>query len=404
MSGEDSVEPVATAAPASIDALLASDVDGLLDAPEKAAKVTAADRLERAFLEVVEFRRTHGRVPDSTTRDIAERKLGARLDGILANEEKIAALKPLDEFGLLEAPQAPDSLEDLLGHDDLDLLGDESGLLDVSDLPARRQVHDSGDVARREKAQDFEQFEPLFKQKHAELREGTSKLLPYSGMAQIVPGAFFVLNGVMLFIAEVGETEYKKSTVRENKRERLRCIFENGTESSMYRQSLAIRLSDEDGQVVVQTELPEILDDDEVSGYVYILRSLSTDPQIAELNHLHKIGFTRGSVEARIKNAEKSPTYLMAPVEVVASYRTYNTRTSALENLLHRVFADVRLDLTQADRKGRSYDPSEWYVVPRRVIDQAIDLIISGDIVNVEYDRTAERLVARAPDHHAVDG
>lgn len=402
MSTDETLETEAVA-PASIDDLLDSDVDGLLDAPVKQAKVTHIDRLERAFLEVVEFRRTHGRVPDSSTREIAERKLGARLDGILANEEKITALKHLDEFGLLEAPEAPESIDDLLGDDDLDLLGDESGLLDVSDLPVRRQVHDSGDVARREKSQDFEQFEPLFKQKHVELRAGASKLLPYSGMAQIVPGAFFVLNGVMLFIAEVGETEYKKSTVRENKRERLRCIFENGTESSMYRQSLAIRLSDEDGQVVVQAELPEILDDDEVSGYIYVLRSLSSDPQIAELNHLHKIGFTRGSVEARIKNAEKSPTYLMAPVEVVASYRTYNTRASALENLLHRVFAEVRLDLTQADQKGRSYDPAEWYVVPRVVIDQAIDLIISGDIVNVVYDRSAERLVSRAPASHADD-
>lgn len=395
MTSEDSAGPVDFAFPSSIDAILDSDVDGLLDAPEKPVKVTATDRLERAFLEVVEFRRTHGRIPDSTTREIAERKLGARLDGILANEEKIAALKHLDEFGLLEVPEAPASIDDLLGDDDLDLLGDDSGLLDVSDLPVRRQVHDSGDVARRQKADDFEQYETMFKQKHGELRDGASRLRPYSGMAQIAPGAFFVLNGVMLFIAEVGETEYKKSTVRENRRERLRCIFENGTESSMYRQSLAIRLSDEDGQVVVGAALPEIDLDDEASGHIYVLRSLSTDPQIAELNNLHKIGFTRGSVEARIKNAETSPTYLMAPVEVVADYRTYNLRASALENLLHRVFADVRLDLTQADRKGRNYDPSEWYVAPLSVIDQAIDLIISGDIVNFVYDRSTERLVGR---------
>ncbi len=133
----------------------------------------------------------------------------------------------------------------------------------------------------------------------------------------------------MLFIAAVGETEYKKTTVRENKRERLRCIFENGTESSMYRQSLAIRLSDEDGQIVVQTEVPEILTEDKVSGYIYVLRSRSEDPQIAVIKDLHKIGFTRDSVELRIKNAEKSPTYLMAPVDIVASYRTYNLKASA---------------------------------------------------------------------------
>ncbi len=395
MSASEDIGPVDVVFPTSIEAILDSDFDGLLDVQEKPAKVTASDRLEQAFLEIVAFRRAHGRVPSSTTREIAERKLGARLDGILASDDKIAALKALDVFGLLETAAAPASIDDLLGVDDFDLLGDESGLLDISDLPVRRQVHDSSEAARREKAQDFEQFEPLFKQKHAELRAGASKLVPYPGLTHIVEGAFFVLNGVMLFVAEVGESEYKKTTTGENRRERLRCVFENGTESSMYRQSLAIRLSDEDGQIVVQTEIPEILTDDEVSGYIYVLRSRSEDPQIAGIKDLHKIGFTRDSVEKRIKNAEKSPTYLMAPVDVVASYRTYNLKASALENLLHRVFADVRLGVTQADRKGRGYDPSEWFVVPRDVIDQAIDLIASGDIVGWVYDTKAQRLVER---------
>lgn len=395
MSAGDASRPATEFFPRSIEEILDSDLDGLLDTPEKTTKITSADRLERAFLEVGEFRRVHGRVPSSTTLEIAERKLGARLEGILANDDKIATLKAMDDFGLLAAHRAPASIDELLGDDDSDLLGDESGLLDLSDLPIRRHAHDRGDVARRAKAQDFEQFEQLFKQKHAELRDGTSKLLLYPGMTHIVPGAFFILNGVMLFIAEVGETEYRRTTVRENKRERLRCIFENGTESSMYRQSLAIRLSDEDGQIVVRSVMTEILTDDEVSGYIYILRSQSEDSQIAGIKDLHKIGFTRGTVEKRVRNAEKSPTYLMAPVDVVASYRAYNLRVSTLENLLHRVFADVRLELTQSDRKSRDYDPSEWYVVPFKVIDQAIDLIMSGDIVGFVYDANTQRLVER---------
>ncbi|MCA4997908.1 GIY-YIG nuclease family protein [Tsukamurella tyrosinosolvens] len=396
MTASETTEPVSQSSPTSIEDVFDSDVDGLLDAPEKPAKLTSSDRLERAFLEVVEFRRAHGRAPSSTTREIAERKLGARLDGILADEDKIAALRGLNEFGLLDTPEAPTSIDDLLGSDDIDLLGDDSGLLDVSDLPVRRQVYDSGNAARREKARDFDQFEPLFKQKHAELQAGTSMLRQYSGMSHIVEGAFFVLNGVMVFVAEVGEPEYKKTTVRENKRERLRCVFENGTESSMYRQSLAIRLSDEDGQIVAPADVPEILVDDEVSGYVYVLRSLSKDPQIAGIKDLHKIGFTRGSVKNRIKNAAKSPTYLMAPVEVVATYRTYNLRVSALENLLHQVFAAARLNLTQTGLDGRDYDPSEWFVVPRDVIDRAVDLIKSRDIVDWVYDANAQRLVERA--------
>ncbi|WP_434967042.1 GIY-YIG nuclease family protein [Janibacter indicus] len=402
MSGEGNTEQVDQALPTSIDALLDSDVDGLLDAPEKAVKITAKDRLERAFLEVVEFRRTHGRIPDSTTREIAERKLGARLDGILANEEKITALKPLDEFGLLEVPEAPASIDDLLGDDDLDLLEDESGLLDVSDLPVRKTPDEADSVAKRKKCLDFDRFEHLFKAKHRELVEEAAQLASFKGLRTVTEGRFFVLNGVMLFVAEVGETREMVVGGKSEQKQRLRVIFENGTESSMYRQSLSIRLFEQDGQAIVQTGLSddeEVLDGDAASGNIYILRSLSTDPQIAQIKDLHKIGFTRGAVEARIKSAEKSPTYLMAPVEVVASYRTYNLRASALENLLHRVFADVRLDLTQADRKGRNYDPSEWYVVPRNVIDQAIDLIISGDIVSYFYDREAQRLVSRASDH-----
>jgi hypothetical protein len=139
--------------------------------------------------------------------------------------------------------------------------------------------------------------------------------------------------------------------------------------------------------------VPEIFADDEMSGYIYVLRSRSEDPQIAIIKNLHKIGFTRDSIEKRIKNAEKSPTYLMAPVDVLASYRTYNLKASALENLLHRVFAEARLNLTQADQKGRDYDPSEWFVVPRDVIDQAINLIISGDIVGYLYDPRTQKLV-----------
>ena len=113
-----------------------------------------------------------------------------------------------------------------------------------------------------------------------------------------------------------------------------------------------------------QISTSEIGDADIDSGYIYVLRSLSQDPQIAGIADLHKIGFSRDTVEKRIKNAEKSPTYLMAPVEVVATYRVYNVRASALENLLHRVFAAVRLDLTQIDPKGRNYDPPNGLSCP----------------------------------------
>ncbi|WP_439564918.1 GIY-YIG nuclease family protein [Microcella sp.] len=372
-----------------------SDEDGLLDTPESAPKLTSSDRLERSFLEIIEFYREHQRVPRSDTRDIAERKLGARLDGIVANDEKVAALKPIDEFGLLVEPEAPKSLDDLLDADELGLLDDDSDILDTSDLPQRKKPEAAGDVAQRVRAEDFAQFEALFRQKQGELADHTSKLVPFPGMQYIVEGAFFVLNGVMLFVAEVGETEYKETTIRANRRERLRVIFENGTESSMYRQSLGIRMGEGKGQAVVATNFDSILAEDVATGYLYVLRSLSDDEAIAAVPDLHKIGFSRGPVEKRIARAVHEPTYLMAPVEIVASYRTYNLKTSALEHLLHRVFADVRLRVSQVGKDGRVYEPTEWYSVPIAVIDHAIELITSGGIIDYEYDAQERQLKLR---------
>lgn len=396
----DAAETDSVMMPLDFEALLDSDVDGLLDAPEKAQKVSSADRLQRAFLEVVEFRRVHGRIPSSSTRDIAERKLGARLDGILANDEKIAALKPLDdESGLLDVPEAPASIEDVLQGDEFDLLGDESGLLDVSDLPVRKAPGAPASVEKRKKSTDFDQFEHLFTAKHAELADGTVTLAPFKGLPTVQEGRFFVLNGVMLFVAEVHATKTMVVGGKPEPKQRLRVVFENGTESAMYRQSLSLRLHEQEGQAVVRTGIDddEIFDAGTESGHIYVLRSLSTDPQIAGITDLHKIGFSTTSVEQRIKNAEKSPTYLMAPVKIVEDYRTYDLRPSALEHLLHRVFAEVRLDLSQVDRKGRNYDPSEWFVVGRNVINQAINMILSGEIVDYVYDAHHGKLVERKP-------
>ena len=372
--------------------------DELLNAPEKARKISSSDRLERAFLEIVEFRRSEGRLPSSQTREIAERKLGARLDGFLANEAKAEAVKHLDEFGLLEPPEAPTSIDDLLEGDDLDeLLGDDSGILDVSDLPVVKRPESAESVAQRVKAKDFEQFEPLFKAKHAEIADGTFTLKPFTGMDLIREGVFFVLSGVMCFVAEVGDDVHLVVGGKRTQKQRLRVVFENGTESAMYKQSLMTRMYEAQGEVLARTGHgeSEILDADVESGHIYVLQSLSTDSVIANIKDLHKIGFSTTSVEQRVKGASRSPTYLMAPVTIVADYRVYNLKASALENLLHRVFADVRLDLTQIDRKGRDYDPSEWFIVPRDVINQAIAMIMSGEIVDYVYDKGRQKLVRR---------
>lgn len=382
-------------APLSLDDILDDD---LLTTPEKPKKLTLSDRLERAFLEIVEFRRSEGRLPSSETREIAERKLGARLDGFLANDAKAQAVQHLDEFDLLAAPQPPASLDELLAGDDLDeLLDDESGILDVSDLSLMKRPESAASIAQRVKATDFAQFEPLFKAKHAELADGTLTLRAFTGMDLIREGTFFVLNGVMCFVAEIGEEVDLVIGGKPKRKQRLRLIFENGTESAMYDKSLQTRMYESAGQVLARAgyDVDDILDTDIESGHIYVLQSMSTDPLIANLPDLHKIGFSTTSVKERLRGASTSPTYLMAPVKVVADYRVYNVRASALENLLHRVFAEVRLDLTQVDRHGLRYDPSEWFVVRREVINRAVAMIMSGEITDYVYDSATQELVRR---------
>lgn len=381
--------------PQALADLFASDTDGLLDAPEKPAPVTAASRLEKGFLEIVEYYRTHGVEPSSTTHDIAERKLGARLDGFRASPERTEKVLDFDEFGLLKTPEIT-SVEELLADDDLDLLGSDEDIFDLSGLPEQPTDPRSADeVAKRTKAEDFEVFKPLFAAKYAELDEGTWKLIPFRGLSTIKEGTFFVLGGVMAFVAEVGETQFKSIGDRDRPKERLRVVFENGTESSMYRQSFSIRLYEQDGRAVVRAgfDASEIGDADQETGHIYVLRSLSDDPQIAGLDDLYKIGYSTTPVEMRVANAVKEPTYLMAPVEVIADYRAYNLRPSALEHLLHHVFANARLQVSQTGKDGRNYEPSEWFIAPLPVIDQAIDMIISGDILDVVYDHAAQKLV-----------
>lgn len=94
----------------------------------------------------------------------------------------------------------------------------------------------------------------------------------------------------------------------------------------------------------------------------------------------------------RIANAIREPTYLIAPVEVIAEYRTYNVKAVSLEHLLHRVFADARLDISQVGPDGRMYDSTEWFEVPLNEINQAIELITTGEIIDFMYDSAGQRL------------
>ena len=129
-----------------------------------------------------------------------------------------------------------------------------------------------------------------------------------------------------------------------------------------------------------------ITDDDQEAGYIYVLKSKSTNPDISSIKNLYKIGYSRTEVTDRIKNADKEPTYLMAPVEYIAGWKCYNMNTQKFEQLIHNFLGSSCLEIDVFDEKGKRHTPREWFIAPLEIIEQAIALIISGDIVNYKYD------------------
>ena len=113
----------------------------------------------------------------------------------------------------------------------------------------------------------------------------------------------------------------------------------------------------------------------------------------ANINVLHKIGVTGGDVKRRIANARLDPTFLMADVEIIATYDLYNINRAKLENLLHRFFDSARLDIRITDRFGNPVVPREWFLVPLFIIDQVVEKIKDGTLSDYSYDPKEAKLV-----------
>lgn len=245
------------------------------------------------------------------------------------------------------------------------------------------------EVAERQVCNEFESFKPLFEQCVRELSEGKRKAIPFANEQEIKAGEFFVLNGVMVYVAEVGEMHIRNG----KKNARLRLIFDNGTEGNNLLRSLATELyKDPNGRRVTSTNMGPLFEDnaqegDAQTGMIYVVKSLSADPEIRKLDGLlHKIGFTAGKMEVRIQNAKDDPTFLMAGVQPVATYTLYNIDRVKLEHLLHTFFAESRLNIEMMDRFGKKIKPRKWFLVPPEVIAEAVSRLKDGSIVNVRYD------------------
>jgi hypothetical protein len=366
------------------------------------------ERIIAGFEDIQRFVEQHGRAPQhGEDRDIFERLYAVRLDRLRELDDCRTLLAPLDHQGLLSGgnaatTSAPDDLDDdqLLAQ-----LGvDTAALSDITELRHVRSTTEkrvAEEIANRQKCEDFDRFKPLFEQVQKELGAGQRTTRPFvkdSGLlkADIKAGQFFILGGQTAYVAEVGEV-FKAPNGESDAR--LRVIYSNGTESDLLLRSLQRALyKDEAGRRITEPTAGPLFADhsdegDAASGTVYVLRSKADHPAVAAHREiLHKIGVTGGDVRRRIANAKLDPTFLLADVELVATYELFNINRSRLENLIHRIFDPARLDIEIKDRFGLPVVPREWFLVPLFVIDEAIEKIRDGTIVNYRYDPRSAKL------------
>lgn len=380
---------------------------GVEVAPVKAGgRTPREERIIAGFEDILRFHEANKRAPQhGEGRDIFERLYAVRLDQLRKLPEAHTLLADLDKPGLLsEAPAIPADVDELNEDALLAELGVSSDPSDHADITVLRHVRPHAErqaaeeVADRTPCEDFDKFQPLFERTERELNDGIRKAIPFKGEASVEQGNFFIVGGQFAYVAEKGE-EFQTTSGQPDAR--LRLIYGNGTESNLLMRSLqkaltkdgnGRRLSDPDaGPLFGDTAEP----DDIETGTIYVLRSLSKHPFVSEHRMLiHKIGVTGGKVETRIAAAENDATYLLAPVEIVAEYKLHNLSRSKLENIFHRLFSAVQLDLTLEDRFGKPVRPREWFLVPLHVIDQAVEHIRDGSITQVVYDQTTASLTA----------
>ena len=381
---------------------------GVEAAPLKATSRTPREeRIIAGFEDILRFHQTHGRAPQhGEGRDIFERLYAVRLDQLRKLQEAPALLAALDTPGLLSGAAAATTADiDALDEDALLAeLGVGEEPADPSDITVLRHVRSSTEkraaeeVADRTPCADFDQFKPLFEQVERELKSDVRKTLRFGRDTSIASGNYFLVGGLLAYVAEVGEAIKAPNGESDA---RLRVIYANGTESNLLRRSLQRALyKDDTGRRLTDTDMGPLFGDapepdDMESGTIYVLRSLSQNPFVAEHRELiHKIGVTGGKVETRIAGANKDATYLLADVEVVATYTLHNLNRIKLENIFHRLFGAAQIDLTIEDRFGQSVKPREWFLVPLHVIDEAVEHIRDGSITKVVYDPKTARLIA----------
>ena len=386
------------------DALL-TELGIEVEAKKVATKTPREERIIAGFEDIQRFVDEQGRTPQhGETHDIFERLYAVRLDRIREQQEARELVSEMDHQGLLEgatniSETTADDMDDdeLLAELGIDL--DELSITELKHVRSTAEKQAAEDIAQRERCKDFETFRPIFDQVQRDLNTGLRSTRAFTTSGGIQKGQFFILAGQKAYVAEIGETIL---TNKGRADARLRVIYDNGTESDLLMLSLERALyKDDAGRRITDPTAGPLFSDqnadgDEASGTIYVLRSKSEHPLVTQNRELvHKIGVTNTTVEKRIAGANKEPTFLMADVEIIATYELYNINRKKLENLIHRIFEPARLDIEIMDRFGTPVVPREWFLVPLFVIKDAVEKIKDGTITDYVYDANNASLTKR---------
>ena len=396
--------------------IISNDPFGLLTLkPTASGAINSDERLLTSFHEINNFYERNGREPEPSTSDISEHQLYFRLKGLRENKDKITTLKMEDKYGLLDVEiKSISNLDDIFEGDELGILdSDPESIFNLKHVKPIAERQSADYVARRKPCKNFENYEHLFKQIHSDINTGQRKIISFRER-NLQEGNFYIANGIMVYVEKIQLFTDKdaSSSKRIDKIEknynkidgRTRCIYENGTESDLLFRSL-VKTLEINGESITKnikqvndTILDDetgLIEDDVGSGYIYILKSKSDKEEIANLDNLYKIGYSKAEVSERIKNAENDPTYLMAPVSVITYFECYNVNPQKLEHLLHRFFGDACLSIDVYDNNGVNHSPREWFIAPLNVIEKAVELIINGRIIDYKYDRKSQSIISK---------
>ncbi len=283
-------------------------------------------------------------------------------------------------------------LEEIFDDPLLNISKKEAELFDIpTDMRKASERKAADYIAQRKVCENFDEYKPLFKQVHEDLKLGKRNLIKIAKTNNLLPGQFYIIDGQVLLLESIGEKTKSSNGLPDS---RTRCIFENGTETDILLQTLRKNVVGNGYAITERQDVTEkkffsnedLTTDDKVTGYIYVLSSLSNNPVIQNQQNLYKIGFSTNAVEERIANAEHEPTYLMAPVRIEASYKVVNLNSQKFEDMIHQILKAAQFHVTVFDESGNKHEPQEWFVVPINVVNAIIEKIMDGSILGYTYN------------------